>query len=165
MWYTQMIDTPCGKMALGAVDGSLCMADWLAGRAHARVLRRLRAAYGLEVEDERQPVFELCRRQLDEYFSGKRRCFDLPLQIVGTPLQQAVWLRLSTIPYGTTVSYGQLAAAIGHPTAVRAVASAVGANPLSIVLPCHRVVGADGSLTGYAGGLAVKAALLALETV
>lgn len=101
--------------------------------------------------------------QLGEYFSGARRAFDLPLAPEGTDFQKTVWRQLSEIPYGTTLSYAAEAAAIGSPKAVRAVAAANARNPIAIVVPCHRVVGSDGSLTGYAGGLARKRALLDLE--
>ena len=102
-------------------------------------------------------------RQLDEYFDGTRTTFDLPLAPAGTTFQHRVWDELARIPRGTTITYGELADLAGHPGAARAVGAAVGRNPLSIVVPCHRVVGAHGALTGYAGGLARKAYLLALE--
>jgi methylated-DNA-[protein]-cysteine S-methyltransferase len=102
-------------------------------------------------------------RQLDAYFGGERTTFDLPLAPIGTPFQRRVWEELAHIPPGTTVTYGELARRAGHPGAARAVGAAVGRNPISIVVPCHRVVGADGTLTGYAGGVARKAFLLALE--
>ena len=101
--------------------------------------------------------------QLEEYFAGERREFSLPLQPVGTPFQKAVWSALQTIPYGTTVSYGELARRVGRPSAARAVGAASGANPLPIIVPCHRVIGADRSLTGFGGGLETKRFLLALE--
>lgn len=99
-------------------------------------------------------------RQLDEYFAGTRRDFDLPLDPEGTEFQVTTWLGLASIPYGQTTSYGEQAASLGKPKAVRAVASANGRNPISIVLPCHRIIGADGSLTGFAGGLEWKRWLL-----
>jgi methylated-DNA-[protein]-cysteine S-methyltransferase len=102
-------------------------------------------------------------RQLDEYFAGARTAFDLPLAPRGTPFQRRVWEELARIPFGATVTYGELAARVGHPGAARAVGAAVARNPISIVVPCHRVVGADGTLTGYAGGVARKAYLLAHE--
>lgn len=108
-------------------------------------------------------VLDHAARQLDEYFAGRRRVFDLPLLTVGTPFQRAVWELLTEIPFGGTRSYAWLAAQLGHPRAVRAVAAANRANALSIFIPCHRVVGSDGSLTGYAGGLAAKRLLLGLE--
>jgi methylated-DNA-[protein]-cysteine S-methyltransferase len=101
--------------------------------------------------------------QLRAYFAGELRTFDLPLAPEGTPFQRAVWEALRAIPYGTTCSYADLARRIGRPAAVRAVGAANGKNPLPIVVPCHRVIGSDGTLTGYAGGLSVKRALLALE--
>ncbi len=103
------------------------------------------------------------RKQLEEYFEGERREFDLPLVPVGTPFQVLVWHTLATIPYGETWSYGQLAKLIGEPESARAVGAANGRNPIPIVLPCHRVIGADGSLTGFGGGLDKKATLLRLE--
>lgn len=103
------------------------------------------------------------RRQLDEYFGGERRQFELPLVMAGTPFQRQVWQALQQIPLGETRSYQQLATTIGRPRAVRAVGAANGANLLAIVVPCHRVIGSNGQLTGYAGGLANKAALLAME--
>jgi methylated-DNA-[protein]-cysteine S-methyltransferase len=101
--------------------------------------------------------------QLGEYFAGERRAFDLPLAPEGSAFQQRVWAALAAIPYGETTSYAALAEAIGHPGSARAVGAANGANPLAIVVPCHRVVGADGTLTGYAGGLDAKRSLLTLE--
>jgi methylated-DNA-[protein]-cysteine S-methyltransferase len=101
--------------------------------------------------------------QLDEYFQQKRTTFDLPLRTEGTAFQRSVWSALQTIPYGTTISYGQLADRINKRAAVRAVGAANGANPIPIVIPCHRVIGADGSLTGFGGGLALKEQLLTLE--
>jgi methylated-DNA-[protein]-cysteine S-methyltransferase len=107
--------------------------------------------------------FAAAREQLDAYFAGALTAFDLPLAPRGTPFQRRVWAELGKIPYGETVSYAQLAARLGAPRAVRAVGLANGRNPLSIVVPCHRVIGADGSLVGYGGGLERKRALLELE--
>jgi methylated-DNA-[protein]-cysteine S-methyltransferase len=109
------------------------------------------------------PVLAEAARQLDLYFQGRLRRFELPLDPGGTPFQQAVWTALQDIPYGETTSYGELARIIGRPRAIRAVGAANGQNPIAIVIPCHRVVGHDGRLTGYGGGLDMKAALLALE--
>ncbi|MEV0622466.1 methylated-DNA--[protein]-cysteine S-methyltransferase [Nonomuraea sp. NPDC050404] len=115
----------------------------------------------------REPLaFAEAERQLGEYFAGERTDFDLPLATHGSAFQERVWAELATLPYGTTTSYGALAARIGAPAErVRAVGAAIGANPLLVVLPCHRVVAADGALTGYAGGLERKRALLTLEGV
>jgi methylated-DNA-[protein]-cysteine S-methyltransferase len=109
------------------------------------------------------PLLTRVTRQLDEYFAGTRRTFDLPVAPTGTPFQQAVWQELTRIDYGTTISYGELAARIGRPKAVRAVGAANGKNPIPIVIPCHRVIGKDGHLTGFGGGLPTKQHLLALE--
>jgi methylated-DNA-[protein]-cysteine S-methyltransferase len=112
--------------------------------------------------DDAAPI-RAATSQLDEYFAGLRDRFDLPMAPIGTPFQQAVWTAIASIPYGETITYGELARRIGRPGHSRAVGVATGRNPLSIVVPCHRVVGADGALTGYAGGLDRKRRLLALE--
>ncbi len=110
----------------------------------------------------RGPVLDAAR-QLDEYFGGRRRAFDLPIAVRGTEFQEQVWLTLAEIPYGETVSYGELASMVGRPRASRAVGQANGANPIPIVLPCHRVIAADGTIGGYGGGISTKRQLLALE--
>ncbi|HEX8743592.1 MAG TPA: methylated-DNA--[protein]-cysteine S-methyltransferase [Thermoleophilaceae bacterium] len=117
---------------------------------------------GAGARDDR--AFEEVARQLDEYFDGRRTEFDLPVVLDGTPFERAVWGQLRTIPYGATTSYGALARAIGEFDRVREVAAAIGRTPTPIVVPCHRVIGSDGSLTGYGGGLDRKRALLDLET-
>jgi methylated-DNA-[protein]-cysteine S-methyltransferase len=122
-------------------------------------------AYGQVDTEGFDEVVELpCARQLAEYFAGTRTTFELPLDPVGTEFQQGVWAQLLRIPYGEIRTYGEVALALGRPTASRAVGMATGRNPLSIVVPCHRVIGANGRLTGYAGGLERKSALLALES-
>lgn len=118
------------------------------------------------IGDDWQPAqaeLDVACRQLDEYFSGRRTRFELRLAPKGTPFQQAVWQALVDIPYGQTTSYSALAAKIGRPQAIRAVGTANGANPIAVIVPCHRVIGANGSLTGYAGGLPRKSLLLKLE--
>ncbi len=107
--------------------------------------------------------FIVVREQLNEYFAGERQTFDMPLKLTGTPFQRAVWEQLTRIPFGKTLSYGELAIRVGRPTAFRAIGSANGRNPISIIVPCHRVIGSDGQLTGYGGGLDKKRILLALE--
>ena len=109
-------------------------------------------------------VLDVAAVQLSEYFAGERREFDVPLDLVGTPFQLQVWAALRRIPYGSTTTYGELARVLGRPGSARAVGTAVGRNPVSIIVPCHRVVGADGSLTGFAGGIDTKARLLGLES-
>jgi methylated-DNA-[protein]-cysteine S-methyltransferase len=151
-----VIDSPVGELTLVTTDGALS-GLYLAAQRH----RPQDGTFG----DAARAGFESAIEQLDEYFGGERTEFDLPLAPVGTPFQCRVWEQLRAIPYGQTRTYQQLAAAIdgGRTTAVRAVGAANGRNPISIVVPCHRVIGADGSLTGYAGGLDRKAFLLALE--
>jgi len=116
-----------------------------------------------EYTERETPLLREAARQLDDYLRGERREFELPLAPGGTDFERQVWAELRSVPYGETRSYGQIAAAIGRPRAVRAVGRANGRNPLSIFIPCHRVIGADGRLTGYAGGLAVKERLLGME--
>ena len=112
---------------------------------------------------KKTPVLKRAESQLLEYFAGKRKHFDLPLKVAGTPFERAVWRELAAIPYGKTVTYGEIARAIGNPKACRAVGMANHRNRLPIVIPCHRVIGSGGKLTGYAGGLPVKEYLLNLE--
>jgi methylated-DNA-[protein]-cysteine S-methyltransferase len=155
-----VVQSPLGRLALTAEDGCLAAVDFapLPDRA---VLGAAREATGTGAVD---PVLAEAAVQLATYFVGERREFDLPLRPRGTPFQLLVWAELRLIPYGETRTYGELAAAIGRPTAARAVGGANNRNPLAIIVPCHRVIGADGTLTGYAGGLEAKAALLALES-
>jgi methylated-DNA-[protein]-cysteine S-methyltransferase len=149
-----IVDSPVGPLTLVAVDGIL------AGLS----MDQQRHAPAPETFGVRDPgPFEEAARQLDAYFAGARTDFDLELALAGTPFQQRVWKELQAIPYGETISYGQLADRLGQPSASRAVGLANGRNPVSIIVPCHRVVGADGSLTGYGGGLPRKQYLLALE--
>ncbi len=116
-----------------------------------------------EPDDHDDPILADCARQLEQYFAGELRQFDLPLEPGGTAFQRAVWRALADIPYGQVCSYRDIARRLDKPGAVRAVGAANGRNPLPLVVPCHRVIGSDGSLTGYAGGLAVKTKLLELE--
>jgi len=122
-----------------------------------------RVRLGSLVEDVDHPILCLAEQQLGEYFAGARKSFDLPLDFAGTPFQKKVWAELLNIPFGQTRTYGQIANAIGKPRAFRAVGAANGKNPISIVAPCHRVIGKDGSLTGFAGGLEAKECLLGIE--
>lgn len=157
------ISTPLGEMCALVEQDSLS-GLWFAGQKHAP------ADAGEWPEDPDHPLFSALRGQLDAYFAGQLQVFDLPLAPRGTAFQMAVWALLRSIPAGTTTTYGALARQLagkreGRLPAAQAVGGAVGHNPIAIVIPCHRVVGADGSLTGYAGGLDRKASLLALETV
>jgi methylated-DNA-[protein]-cysteine S-methyltransferase len=150
------IESPVGLLTLVASDVGLVAVLWEDDDP-------LRVRLGPLIEDGAHPVLVEAARQLDGYFAGTTTTFDLPLDMRGTDFQKSVWAALLTIPYGETRSYGAIARAIGRPGASRAVGAANGRNPLSIVAPCHRVVGTGGQLTGFAGGLEVKAALLALE--
>ncbi len=155
--------SPCGRLLLGAYGDRFCLCDWQAVPHHTRVLRRLQCLLHAEIVQGTSPVTEQAAIQLDEYFAGTRCAFSVPLLFAGTAFQQSVWNELLHIPYSTTISYADLSQHIGKPTAVRAVANATGANALSIFVPCHRVIGTNGSLTGYAGGFSAKHYLLALE--
>ncbi len=148
------VESPVGRLLLAGDERGLWVIRFMT-EAHDRP--------PAEAWRESGGLLREAARQLDAWFGRELRQFDLPLHPVGTEFQLAVWNALPHIPYGTTLSYGELAAGIGRPSAVRAVGAANGANPLPIVLPCHRVVGADGSLTGYGGGLPTKARLLAME--
>ena len=146
----QYYDSPCGEMVLASVGEALCLCDWngmpCACRNKRRLARRLKA-----------------KKQLEDYFACRRKAFDIPLRLVGTDFQQQVWEALLGIPYGETVSYKDIALRVGNPEGVRAVAQAVGANGIAIFIPCHRVVGSNHSLTGFAGGLEAKRMLLEIE--
>lgn len=148
---------------LGSFGNRLCMCDWLVEKHRGHVDNRLRRILDAEFVEGTSAVIEKAITRLDEYFAGKRHDFDIPLLFVGTDFQKRVWNMLLTIPYGKTVSYGEMAQQIGMPKAVRAVANANGANSISIFAPCHRVIGSDHTLTGYGGGLAAKEYLLKLE--
>lgn len=158
---SRIYKSPCGELMLGSFGDRLCLCDWLGGRNSG--LRRLCAGLKAGFAEGSSPVIEDAMIQLDEYFAGSRRQFDIPLLFVGTDFRKKVWDELLRIPYGHTVSYSNIAYNIGKPLAVRAVANAVGANVISVIAPCHRVIGSDGSLTGYAGGLNAKRFLLDLE--
>ena len=150
------VATPVGRLTLVASDDGLAAVLWEHDRPGRVRLDRGR-------EDERHRVLVEAERQLREYFAGQRKAFDVTLDVSGTAFQRKVWNALLAIPFGETRSYGEIARQIGHPDAVRAVGAANGRNPVSIVAPCHRVVGSTGKLTGFAGGLEAKARLLALE--
>jgi methylated-DNA-[protein]-cysteine S-methyltransferase len=148
--------SPVGTLKLVASEAGLAAVLWENDDP-----RRVRLKVGSQ--DEHHPVLVEAERQLTEYFAGKRKAFSVKLDFVGTPFQKKVWQAMLRIPFGETRSYGELAKQIGNPKAVRAVGAANGKNPISIIGPCHRVIGASGKLTGFAGGLEVKALLLRLE--
>ncbi|QHG22722.1 methylated-DNA--[protein]-cysteine S-methyltransferase [Pseudomonas sp. DTU12.1] len=152
----KLMPSPVGQLTLVARNGKLAAILWETERAN-----RVRLGELVEVDDN--PALLQAERQLNEYFAGTRDRFDLELDFEGTEFQKKVWAALLTIPFGETRSYSQIATQIGSPKAVRAVGAANGRNPISIVAPCHRVIGASGRLTGFAGGLEAKQYLLTLE--
>lgn len=156
--YMDTLDTPIGTLVLAADVEGLRHIEFPSNRHPVD-----RAGWVPGPEGAAAEIIATAARQLREYFDGTRRDFDLPLAPRGTEFQLRVWNALATIPFGATWSYGELARAIRKPDAMRAVGAANGRNPLPIVLPCHRVIGADGSLTGFGGGLPIKEALLRLE--
>ncbi|WP_455672403.1 methylated-DNA--[protein]-cysteine S-methyltransferase [Phocaeicola sp.] len=159
----QRYHSPCGDLMLGSFEGKLCLCDWAVEKHRDIVDIRLRKMLQANYEEKTSDIIQETSKQLDEYFDGKRTAFDIPLLFVGTDFQQKVWHKLLEIPYGTTISYRELATQLDMPKAVRAVANANGANAISIIAPCHRVIGSDHSLTGYGGGLEAKKVLLTLE--
>jgi methylated-DNA-[protein]-cysteine S-methyltransferase len=152
----RVLESPIGSLYVAASDAGLAVLAFV-DRMHSRPpAAPAGSARARGIVDETE-------RQLREYFAGSRRVFDVPLAPEGTEFQRAVWDALVRVPYGATTSYGELARRAGRPRAVRAVGAANGANPIAVIVPCHRVIGADGSLTGYGGGLDRKRSLLALE--
>lgn len=150
----KMIASPVGPLKLIASDKGLAAILWE---------NEDRVRFGPLVESPRHPILRETERQLAQYFAGKLKAFTVPLDFQGTAFQKSVWKALLTIPFGETRTYADIARQIGKPTAFRAVGAANGKNPISIIAPCHRVIGSSGSLTGFAGGLAAKARLLKLE--
>ncbi|MFZ1286782.1 MAG: methylated-DNA--[protein]-cysteine S-methyltransferase [Candidatus Phosphoribacter sp.] len=152
MPLAQVIDSPIGPLRLESADGVALSAIRFDGRT--------------DPNDESAPVLHEAARQLLEYFAGRRRDFDVPLAPTGTSFQREVWSQVAAVPFGTTATYGQIAEQVGHPvSSARAIGAASGANPIPIMVPCHRIIGADGTLTGYGGGVARKQVLLHLEGV
>ena len=150
---TMPLETPIGRLVLEC-DGDVLIGVWL---PHER-------RHGRRDADDLAPVLKETATQLEEYFAGERQEFDVPMELDGTPFQQEVWAELTRIPYGETISYGELARRVGRPSAPRAVGQANGRNPIPIIVPCHRVLASNG-IGGYGGGLKVKRALLAVEGV
>ena len=156
MKHHTYIDGPLGRMLLTS-DGRALTGLYFVGQKHEAI------PTGKRADEPRAAPFAQARAELAQYFAGERQRFEVPLAPAGTPFQTRVWRALATIPCGTTVTYAALAQSLSAPCSVRAVAAAVARNPISVLIPCHRVIGSDGSLTGYAGGLERKRALLILE--
>lgn len=159
----QYYESPCGELILASADNQLCLCDWRGKSCAERNQRRLQRCLNASFTIATSAVIEAAKLQLDEYFAGSRKVFEVPLRPVGTDFQQRVWEALQCIPYGMTQSYKEVAQSVDNPQGVRAVAQAIGANGISIFIPCHRVIGSNCSLTGYAGGVEAKAKLLDME--
>lgn len=160
---TQTYKSPFGELVLGVFQDQLCLCDWKYRKMREAVDSRLVKGLQAEMEEGTHPVLDQTIQELEEYFAGKRNHFGVPVLTVGSDFQKSVWEALQRIPFGETRSYLQLSHDLGNPDAIRAVASANGANAISLLIPCHRIIGSDGSLVGYAGGLDAKKKLLKLE--
>lgn len=159
------IETPIGTMVACATDKGICMLEFSDSKVLEAELKEISKLEKAPIIQGESPYFALLEQELSEYFAGKRQVFSVPLSPFGTDFQQRVWQVLRTIPYGQTWSYKEQAIALGSPQSVRAVANANGQNHISILIPCHRVIGSNGTLTGYGGGLWRKKFLLELEGV
>ena len=155
--------TPYGELILGEYDNELCLCDWRFRKMRDSIDDRIRKHLNSNFIEKESSVLNKAKMQLDQYFDGKRTEFDLPLLLIGTRFQKKVWNALLKIPYGQILTYSKLSAALEDTKAIRAVAAANGANALAIIIPCHRIIGNDGSMVGYAGGLDIKKKLLQLE--
>ena len=155
--------TTIGELLLGSFDEKLCLLDYRFRRMRDSIDNRIKKRTNADYIEKSNDILETTKCQIDEYLQEGRTNFDLPLLMLGTDFQKSVWNGLLAVPYGSTLSYLQLAKSINNEKAVRAIASANGANAISIVIPCHRIIGSDGSLVGYAGGLPAKQHLLNLE--
>ncbi len=153
-----IFDSPFGRLTISTVDGAHL------AELHMEGDRYFTAIPSSWTRDSSHPLLQRANQELEEYFAGRRTSFDVPIRPTGTPFQEAVWQRLPTIPAGTTTSYTKIAQSIGKPLAVRAVGSAIGRNPICIIVPCHRVITSKGTLGGYAAGLKAKERLLAIES-
>lgn len=159
----QYYNSPCGTLRLASHNGKLCLCDWN-DNPHRRLTDcKIKRFLQSEYIEHKSDIITIAITQLNEYFNCQRTQFDLPLLLIGSEFQKSIWHFLPNIPYGTTSSYSDITHAINRQTATRAVANAIGANPISIILPCHRVIGKNHNLTGYAGGLNAKQFLLNLE--
>ncbi|MBL4712478.1 MAG: methylated-DNA--[protein]-cysteine S-methyltransferase [Gammaproteobacteria bacterium] len=159
----QYYKTKIGELILGSFEDKLCLLDYRYRRMRTSVDNRLKKGFNAEYVEIDDSVLKETRKQLDAYLCGSRKEFDLPLVTVGTNFQESVWRALKDVPYGATSSYLQIAKNIKNEKAVRAVANANGANAISLLIPCHRIIGSNGELVGYGGGLSVKKRLLKLE--
>ncbi|MCL4349705.1 methylated-DNA--[protein]-cysteine S-methyltransferase [Ferroplasma acidiphilum] len=159
----QYFKTKIGELILGSFEGNLCILDFRHSKKRTTIDNRIKTGLKANFLEEEDEILAETKKQVAEYLDGNRKEFDIPLLMVGTDFQKNVWDALLKIPYGTTISYLQLAENIGNAKAVRAVANADGANAMAVIIPCHRVIESNGGLGGYGGGVAIKKQLLELE--
>ncbi len=159
----QYYKSPCGELIMGSYKGKLCLCDWRYRKMRNAIDNRIKKKLDADYVEKNNDVLIETQNQLEAFFHLERKTFDLPLLLVGTEFQKQVWEQLMKVTYGDTATYLELAIGVGNKNAVRAVANANGANALSIIVPCHRIIGSDGQLVGYAGGLDAKRKLLMLE--
>jgi len=161
--YISDFKSPFGELILGEFENQICICDWKYRKKRSKIDKRIKSILKASFKTEETDLLKKAKEQLTEYFEQKRQVFDLPILFAGSEFQRSVWEELVKIPFGKTDSYLGLAKKLGNEKAVRPVASANGANSISIIVPCHRIIGSDGELVGYAGGLLVKMKLLKLE--
>jgi methylated-DNA-[protein]-cysteine S-methyltransferase len=163
MITTHTYNSPVGELIIGSIDDKLVLCDWKYRSKRASIDKRIQSYFDTGFSEGSSDIIEQTIKQLEEYFQGERTTFDIPMALAGSDFQQSVWNALLEIPFGESNSYLQLSTRLDNVKAIRAVASANGANAISIIIPCHRVIGSNGELTGYAGGLPAKKRLLELE--
>lgn len=163
--YTTVYKSPVGELLIGSFQDKLCLCDWRFRKMRKQVDQRVASFLKTEFVQGKSEVIEQTIQQLDAYFHDEWKQFDLPILLAGTTFQKAVWKELMKIPFGKSISYAELTSKLGDPKAIRAVASANGANAIAIIIPCHRIIGTSGELVGYAGGLRAKNLLLSHEGV
>ncbi len=159
----QLHKTEIGGVVLGSFRGKLCLLDFVKEKTRGTVEDRIRQVLNAKLVEQDDEILRETRRQFNEYLEGQREEFDIPMLMVGTNFQKDVWNAVMKVPYGATSTYSQIARDIGKERAVRAVGNAIGANPIVIIVPCHRIIGRGGELVGYGGGLSLKRRLLTLE--
>lgn len=159
----QYYQSPVGELIIGDYEGQVCLCDWRYRKMRPAIDKRIKEGLNADYIEQETILIRQTQSQLEEYFQKQRSQFNLPLKLIGSPFQVSVWKALKEIPYGKTETYLGLSRLLGNEKAIRAVASANGANAISIIVPCHRIIGSSGELTGYAGGLPAKKKLLQLE--
>ncbi len=159
----QYYKSPIGELIIGIYNNQLCLCDWRYRKMRKSIDERIQKKLKTTYEEIKETLHDLVIQQLNQYFANEREQFDLPLLFIGTDFQKQIWHLLAQIPYGTTLSYKELTLKYGNLKAIRAVATANGSNAISIIIPCHRVIGSDSQLVGYAGGISAKKKLLEIE--